>query len=310
MKIACFVFLAFVVVALVAGALLYTPDKSRDQLEAAYHASPADFLSVAGLRLHVVDTGPRAAPAVILLHGFGSSLQTWDDWAQILQTKYRVIRFDLPGFGLTGADPTGDYSDARTVQVLGALMDELSIARASLIGNSLGGKIAWNFAASHPDRVDRLVLVSPDGFASPGFEYGKAPEIPATLRLLPCVLPTFMVRMSLAPAFGDAENLNDAQLQRYRDMMLAPGVRSAMLARMAQLRLEPPEPILRRIQAPTLLLWGERDAMIPFSNAADYLKAIPHCRLVALPSIGHVPQEEAPEASSVPMMEFLGESAR
>ena len=309
MKIAIIVFLAFMVCALVAAAFLYTPDKTRGQLEAAYHASPADFLSVSGLRLHVVDSGPRDAPAVILLHGFGSSLQTWDNWVQTLQSRYRVIRFDLPGFGLTGTDPTGDYSDARTVQVLVALMDTLSIRRASLIGNSLGGKIAWNFAASHADRVDKLVLVSPDGFASPGFEYGKQPDVPVTLRLLPYMLPAFMVRMSLVPAFSDSSKLSGDLLQRYRDMMLAPGVRGAMLVRMAQVRLEPPEPNLRRIQAQTLLLWGERDAMIPFSNAADYLKAIPHSRLVALPLLGHVPQEEAPAASIVPVMEFLGKPA-
>jgi pimeloyl-ACP methyl ester carboxylesterase len=112
---------------------------------------------------------------VILLHGFGASLDTWEPWAGRLSEQFRVIRLDLPGFGLTGADPTGDYSDARAMKLLAGLMDQLGIQRASLIGNSLGGRIAWNFAAMHPDRVRSLVLISPDGFASPGFEYGRAP---------------------------------------------------------------------------------------------------------------------------------------
>jgi pimeloyl-ACP methyl ester carboxylesterase len=307
MKIASLIVLAALVLVVVAGAWLYTPDKSRAVLEAEYGAAPGDFVSVAGLRLHLRDTGPRDAKVVILLHGFGSSLQTWDDWAATLQARYRVVRFDLPGFGLTGPDPSGDYSDARTMQVLLAVMDTLNIGRATLIGNSLGGKIAWNFAASYPDRVEKLVLVSPDGFASPGFDYGKPAQVPAMLRVLPYVLPAPMVRMSLAPAFGDPSKLSPALLRRYRDMMLAPGVRAAMLARMAQVRLEPPEASLRLIQAPTLLLWGERDAMIPFSNAADYSKDIPHNRLVALPGIGHVPQEEAPASSLAHVEAFLAE---
>ena len=155
------------VLAIVALALvLYTPDKSRGALEAAYSG---DYRMVDGVRLRLRDTGPRGAPAVILLHGLGASLETWEPWAQALSARFRVIRLDLPGFGLTGTDPTGDYADARTIRILIDLMDQLRVDRASLVGNSLGGRIAWNFAALHPDRVTRLVLVSPDGFASPGF---------------------------------------------------------------------------------------------------------------------------------------------
>jgi pimeloyl-ACP methyl ester carboxylesterase len=307
MKIALLAAMAIILLTSAAAAWLYTPDRKRAALEAEYGATPAEFLSVAGLRLHVRDTGPRDAPAVILLHGFGSSLQTWDGWAAILQTRFRVIRFDLPGFGLTGADPTGDYSDARAVQVLGALMDRLGLARASLAGNSLGGKIAWQFAADHPDRVVRLILVSPDGYASPGFEYGKRPSVPAVMRLLPYTLPRAMVRMTLAPAFADPAAMTPALVTRYQDMMLAPGVRQAMLDRMGQVLLVPPDPALRRITAPTLLLWGERDAMIPFSNSADYLRALPHARLIALPALGHVPQEEAPAESAAAVAAFLSE---
>jgi pimeloyl-ACP methyl ester carboxylesterase len=287
------------------GWWLYAPDKPRAALEAAYGVSPADFREVAGLRLRVRDTGPRDAPVVILLHGFGASLDTWEDWARVLSGRFRVIRFDLPGFALTGSDPTGDYTDARCVAVLGALMDALGVGQAALVGNSLGGKIAWMFAATFPRRTTRLVLISPDGFASPGFDYGKKTEVPWMMRLLPYVLPEFMVRMTLAPAYGAPAALTPALVARYRDMMLAPGVRRAMLARMAQVELQPPEPTLRRITAPTLLLWGERDGMIPVANAADYARAIPGSRVVRLPGVGHLPQEEAPAASLAPVAAFL-----
>lgn len=300
------VLVLLLVAAVGAAAWLYTPDKPREALEAAYLDAPGDYLEVAGLRLHLRDGGPRDAPVVVMLHGFGASLHTWEPWAQALAADHhRVVRFDLPGFGLTGADPTGDYTDARGMQVLTALMDRLAVGRASLIGNSIGGKLAWNFAARHPERVDRLVLVSPDGFASPGIEYGRRAQVPAMVRLMRHALPTAMVRASLAPAYGDPAALTDALVTRYRDLMLAPGVRDAMIARMGQVVLERPEPLLRQVRAPTLLLWGERDAMIPATNAADYLKELPDGRLVTLPGLGHVPHEEAPGVSLAPVRAFL-----
>lgn len=294
-----------VVALLGAVAWLYTPDKARAALEATYAGPPSKFVQVAGVRLHLRDTGPRDAPAVILLHGFGSSLHTWETWARSLDATYRVIRFDLPGFGLTGADPTGDYSDARSMTVLVALMDGLGVARATLVGNSMGGRIAWLFAATHPERVAKLVLMAPDGFASPDQPYGVAPTVPLMMKALPYVLPPPMLRANLAPAYADKGVLTNALFSRYRDLMLAPGVRRAILARMPQTVLAPPEPLLQRIQAPTLLLWGDKDAMVPFSNAADYQRALPNARLAALDGVGHLPQEEAPERSVAALRTFL-----
>ncbi len=289
-----------VLASVVLAVFLYAPDKPRAELEAAY---PGDYLSVDGVRLRVRDSGPRDAPAVILLHGFGASLDTWEPWAQALSSRFRVIRFDLPGFGLTGADPTGDYTDARSMQVLLGQMDQLGLDRAGIVGNSLGGRIAWNFAALHPDRVSRLVLVAPDGFASPGFEYGRATDIPLMMQaLLPYVAPRSMLKANLAAAYARPEALSEATVTRYRDMMLAPGVRPAILARMSQTILRDPGPILAGIQAPTLLLWGETDGMIPITNAADYLRLMPNATLVRLPNMGHLPFEEDP-AGSLPSVE-------
>jgi pimeloyl-ACP methyl ester carboxylesterase len=286
-----------------AAAWLYTPDRPRAALEAAY---PADYRTVAGLHLRLRDEGPRSAPAIILLHGFGSSLQTWDAWTLTLAANHRVIRFDLPGFGLTGPDPTGDYSDTRAVAIIAALMDQLGLPRATIAGNSMGGRIAWQFAAAHPDRTDKLILISPDGFASPDVEYDRAPDVPLIMRALPYTAPRFLLKANIEPAYADAARLTPATVQRYWDMLRAPGVRAAILLRTPQEILHDPIPRLRSIQAPTLILWGEHDEMIPFSNSADFLRAIPHARLVALPTLGHVPFEEAPAESLAPVLKLLG----
>lgn len=298
---------ALLLVALAALAFwLYAPDKPRAALEAAY---PGQYRTVLGQRLRLRDSGPRGAPALILLHGFGASLDTWEPWAQALSGQYRVVRIDLPGFGLTGPDSTGDYSDKRTLLLIAGLMDQIGLPRATLIGNSLGGRFAWEFAAAYPQRTEKLVLISPDGFASPGFEYGKAPEVPFVMNLMPWVGPRSLIRANLAPAWAHPEALPDAVLERYRDMLLAPGVRRAILDRTRQTVLSDPAPRLRSISAPTLLLWGEQDAMIPLGNAQDYLRLMPHARLVRLPGMGHVPFEESPALALPPLEHFLAERA-
>ncbi|SIR16180.1 Pimeloyl-ACP methyl ester carboxylesterase [Rhizobium sp. RU33A] len=285
---------------------LYQPDKPRAALEEIYKG---DYRTVDGVRLRLRDTGPSDAEAIVMLHGFGASLETWEEWAKALSTRYRVVRFDLPGFGLTGPDPTGDYTDARTMKILHELMDQLDVDRASLIGNSLGGRIAWNFAALHPDRMINLILVSPDGYASPGFDYDKQSATPLIMRALPYTAPRSLLKANLAAAYGNPEALSEASVTRYHDMMLAPGVRPAILERLRQVILLEPGPTLARIKAPTLLLWGEKDGMIPISNADDYLQDLPSATLVRLPGLGHLPFEEDPVQSLIPLERFLSDQA-
>jgi pimeloyl-ACP methyl ester carboxylesterase len=296
-----------VLVALVLAVLawrLVRLDLPRATLVARYAAPPSTFRTVAGVTLHLRDEGPRDAPAVLLLHGFGVSLHLWDDWARLLAPRFRVIRPDLPGFGLTGPDPGGDYSDDRTIAVLAALLDDLGIARAHVIGSSMGGRYAWRFAADHPGRVDRLVLMAPDGFSERGKD-GRPARIPWYFRLLPWMLPERPLRKISAAGYADPAALTDAIFTRTHDLLRAPGVRRAMLQRMAAMTRTDPTPILARITAPTLLLWGDTDRMIPHTHAADYARAIPHAQTVVLPALGHAPMEEAPEVSLAPVLAFL-----
>ncbi len=284
---------------------LWTPDVSRAKIEASYLRAPEDLIDMGGFRLHVRDSGNRAAPVIIMLHGFGSSLHTFEPWARALESEYRVIRFDLPGSGLSDPDPSGVYTDVRSMEILVQLMDRLEVQSANLIGNSIGGRLAWRFAASHPDRVMKLILISPDGYASPGFEYGRRPEIPAVMNLMRFVLPKTLLRQNIVAAYGDPDALTEETLQRYHALLLAPGNRLAMVERMRQTVLVDPEPFLRKIEIPVLLLWGEKDAMVPASNASDYLRVLSNAELVSFPSLGHVPHEEAPEQSLVPVRKFL-----
>jgi pimeloyl-ACP methyl ester carboxylesterase len=249
--------------------------------------------------------GNKNLPTLVFLHGFGSSLHTWDVWSSELEKDYRVIRMDLPGFGLSGENELNDFSDAHDIAVILGLLNELDINKASFIGNSLGGKLAWRIASANPERVEKLVLISPDGFASEGFEYDKQPQPSWMLSAMTVALPKPLLKMSLVPAYADANALSSAMVDRYYDLMCAPGVRKNIVARVKQTILKDPIPLLKTIRADTLLMWGEQDGMIPIANAQGYVNNIPSVRLEVLPKTGHLPQEEYAQESLRVLKKFL-----
>jgi len=287
--------------------LAWTPDLSRERLLQSYAGTGTAQLMVGDQAYFIQDTGPRDAPTLVLLHGFGASLQTWDAWAAELEKQWRVVRMDVPAFGLTGPAVNNDYSDEADVARLLALLDQLGLQHVALGGHSMGGRIAWNFAAAHPERVSHLLLVSPDGFPDPRSTSEQTYKVSPWLGLMKYSLPAWALKMGVAPAYGDDTLLNPQTLRRYQDMMRAPGVRAALIERMRQTRNSDPVPRLQNLKMPVLLVWGDKDAFIPISNAQDYLKAIPHAVLASIPQAGHVVHEEAPLPSVQAVKAFLNE---
>jgi pimeloyl-ACP methyl ester carboxylesterase len=283
----------------------WTPDLDRAELEKRYAASSPQNIDIDGLKVHYKETGPLGAPALLLLHGFGSSLQAWDDWSVKLEQKYRVIRLDLPGFGLTGASPNHDYSEEKDLAILTHFADKLGLDKFSVIGHSMGGKMAWSLAAAQPDRVQALVLMAPDGFPETKDIGTKPYEVPAIMGVIQYFLPKYLVRKSIEPAFANSAALNEALVNRYFDMLRAPGVRGAILDRSNQTIYSDPVPRLKAIKAPTLLIWGEQDQMIPSSNAQSYAGVLLNSTTVLVPQLGHLLQEEQPEKGLAFVMEFL-----
>ena len=284
---------------------LWTPDLERAELAGRYGAPSAQSVVVDGLTIYYKDSGPKNAPALLFLHGFGSSLQTWDDWSAKLDPQYRVIRLDLPGFGLTGAHPAQDYSEATDVAILTHFVDKLGLNQFSVIGHSMGGKMAWSLAASQPERVKALVLMAPDGFPEAQDIGSKPYEVPAIMGLIQYFLPKYFVRKSIEPAFADPHMLNEALVNRYYDMLRAPGVRGAILDRSNQTIYTDPVPRLKKIKAPTLLLWGEQDQMIPSSNAQSYAGVLLNSSTIVVPKLGHLLQEEQPDTGLAALKQFL-----
>jgi pimeloyl-ACP methyl ester carboxylesterase len=169
----------------------------------------------------------------------------------------------------------------------------------------MGGKMAWSLAAAQPDRVQALVLMAPDGFPETKDIGTKPYEVPAIMGVIQYFLPKYLVRKSIEPAFANSAALNEALVNRYFDMLRAPGVRGAILDRSNQTIYSDPVPRLKAIKAPTLLIWGEQDQMIPSSNAQSYAGVLLNSTTVLVPQLGHLLQEEQPEKGLAFVMEFL-----
>lgn len=301
------------VAAMVFIAWHWAPDRPLEDLTDRWAPPPSQFAEIAGMPVHYRDEGPEDPGGddpipLVFLHGTSDSLHAWDGWTEILSRNRRVVRFDLPGFGLTGPPPDGDLTMERYREVLTALMDRLGIERAILAGNSFGGRIAWTTAIHVPDRVAGLILVNSSGYVA------EAVEVPAGFALagLPGVrdalrntLPRFLVRMSLESVYADPDRLTEAEVDRFYEITLREGNRDALIGRF---RMSPAGPDVKRIpeiRSPTLILWGAEDRLIPPAAADSFAEAIAASQAVVLPDLGHVPHVEDPARSVVPVQAFL-----
>ena len=291
---------------------VWAPDVPVDELKARWARPPSRFLEVNGQQVHLRDEGPHDDPApIVLLHGTSASLHTWQGWAEGLRDQRRVIRFDLPGFGLTGPNRQQDYSIERYVLFVRAVMDKLGVDRFVLAGNSLGGQIAWAIAAAFPDRVDRLILVDAGGYPPSSFQTPqrmplafRVARMPGLRWLAGYTLPRGLVERSLRQLYGDPSKVTPDLVDLYSDMALRAGNREALVRRMEHPgNLDPA--LLHRIKAPTLILWGGKDRLLPPELGERFAHDIPNARLVVFPLLGHMPQEEDPRDTLAAVKRFL-----
>lgn len=308
-----FVFVLVIAVVALVGLLAlwgYAPDADPAALRARY-STPADrYVRLdRGLTVRVRDEGPRDAPAIMLLHGSTSSLEDWDGWAEGLRNRYRVIRYDQPGHGLTGPDPQDRYTMEDMARVVGGVADALGLDRFVLGGNSMGGDVAWTYATEHPERLSGLILVdaagAPDNVPMSipiGF---KLMQSPVTAPLVRWITPRPLVESSVQNTFGDPGKVTPALVRRYRDMTLYPGNRAAALIRAKVERIPATTQQMAAITIPTLILWGGRDRLIPPKGAEWFKRALPNSQLVVIGDAGHLPMVEAPLRSLVAVRAFL-----
>ena len=299
---------AILVFAIAGIAATWAPDRSVDSLKARWAQPPSQFIEVAGMQVHLRDEGPRDDPVpIVLLHGTSASLHTWDGWAQSLSKTRRVIRFDMPAFGLTGPNAQNDYSINSYVAFVTAVMDKLGVQRFVLGGNSLGGQIAWETAHALPTRVERLILVDSAGYAFVpismplGFQMAR---IPVLRSLVEYVLPRGIIQNSIENVYGDPSRVTPELIDRYYDLSLRAGNRKALTYRLEQ-GYASDEAKIKSLKLPTLILWGAKDRLIPPESGQNFARDIAGSKLVMFEALGHVPHEENAQATLAEVVKFF-----
>ena len=297
----------------IAVALSRAPDRAPQTLVARWAMPPSDFIEVRGQLVHLRDEGPRTDPLpLLLLHGTGASLHTWDGWASALRATRRVIRIDLPGFGLTGPFSgqytPDDYRGDTYARFVLDVLDTLHVPRAVIGGNSLGGEVAWRAVTLAPQRFDKLILVDSSGYAfAPddvplGFRVAR---IPLLNRLSEHLLPRAVVAASLRSVYGDPAGVSDELVDRYFELTLREGNRRALRLRLQQLQMGEQAGRIATLALPTLVLWGGRDRLVPPDNARRFAADIRGATLIVFDTLGHVPQEEDPARTAASVIDFL-----
>lgn len=299
-------------------ALSRAPERPVQTLVARWAPAPSDFIEVKGQIVHLRDEGPRhtgagSPPPLLLIHGTSASLHTWEGWVKALKGQRRVISFDLPGYGLTGPFagqyPPDDYHGQAYARFVLDLMDVLQLPQAVLVGNSLGGEVAWRTALAAPGRVAGLVLVDALG---PAFTPQAMPlgfviaSVPVLNRISEWALPRSLVAQGLATVYGDPAKVSTELVDRYFELALREGNRRALAKRMQGLVVGDGFEAVATLKLPTLILWGGRDKLIPPEVGRQFQARIPGSQLVVLDTLGHVPQEEDAERSVLPVKVFLG----
>jgi len=310
--------LAIVAVVVIGGWFaLKRPDIPYAELDAKYAVPGEKYADLGeGLRVRYVEAGDPKAPTVLLLHGYTASLEGWDAWIKALSGQYHVVAIDLPGHGLTRAPAGWQASPQAYAAVVERFAAKQGLGQFVLVGESMGGWAAWEYALAHPERLQGLVLVDSSGW----------PDLRARTKE---IQSSFMVRAlhnplgrailepldaranlesGLLAAFENDRLVTDAMVDRYWAFNRAPGHRKIITDLFVNYERYPMATAerLAAIRTPTLILQGEKDELVPLDHARQFDAAIPDSRLIVYQGVGHIPPEEASAASAADLLAFLG----
>ncbi len=275
----------------------------------AFHTGPmsgepgdATFADVGGVRVRYVDAGK--GPAVVLVHGFASSLDVWEGVLPDLAKSHRVLALDLKGFGWTDR-PEGDYSPRAQAGLLLALMDQRGIAKADFVAHSWGASVALATALESPDRVSRMALYDAWVYEEqlPAFFYlsRTAAVGEALFALYYGERPD--ERMALG--FYDRRFVTEKLVEDVERALRRPGTTAAALATVRGQRFAEMQSSYRDVRKQALLLWGREDRVSPVSVGERLVRDLPDAELKVYPRCGHFPMIEAAAESNRDLLAFL-----
>ncbi|TYC90434.1 alpha/beta fold hydrolase [Novosphingobium sp. BW1] len=277
-------------------------------LRARYETSHSRYVTLDGVQLHVDERG--TGPVVLLVHGHYQSLRIWDDWARDLARHHRVIRIDMPPYGLSGPDPSGRYSPQRVEQLIERLVEREKLGPFAMGGISTGSAIAMRYSLAHPDQVRALILANAPLVPLPP---EMRPKTSASFRFLesnvfkPIYRPKAFYRYLFDRLIANRAVLTDAFIQESYDMHRKPGNERNLKTFTDALRFEAEEygtkskstaEQLASVTVPTLVMWGDAGTMLPLSIGCKVATTVSPSAplLIGYPGAGHFLPREAPRA--------------
>ena len=303
---------SIILILLIVSTVFGYRDIPFSELKDKYAQPPSSFTTIYGMQVHFRDEGKTTnAFPIVLIHGTGSSLHTFDDWTNTLKHSHRVIRMDLPGYGLTDPFTDSDYSIENYIHFIKQFLNEIGVEKCIIGGNSLGGHIAWRFTIANQDRVTKLLLINASGYPSKAKSVPiafKIAEIPVLKNVFTFITPKFVARSSVENVYFDKSKVTGELANRYFELTLREGNRQAFIDRLSINNSSEYYKKMPSIQQPTLVLWGDQDLLIPVEMAERFHRDLPNSTLVILKDTGHVPMEERPRLSLEAIESFLGQN--
>lgn len=271
-----------------------------DKLKAKYADAETKTIQVDGINVYYKDEGQ--GPTLILLHGVCASLHTWDGWTERLKGHYRIIRIDIPGFGLTGPAPDRSfYTVERSVMLMEKIVAQMKLEKFYLAGNSLGGYISWNYALKNPDKVEKLILVDSVGFRQPLPGIIAFASNPVVKPFARHITPRFLFDMAVDEVYGDKSKVTDKLKDRYFDLAMREGNKGSYVDVFSEMRKQNNDKLstgIKDIKTPTLVMWGTKDIWIPFRYFDSWKKELPAAKFIQYEGAGHTPMEEVPDETA------------
>lgn len=278
-----------------------------EDLEKKYGDAFSKFVKVGDVNVFYRDQG--TGPVLLLLHGVCSSSLTWDGWVKELGDKYRIIRMDVPAFGITGPVKKELYERDNAVKFLDDFVNAVGLDRFFLVGNSLGGYISWNYALDHPERVEKLIVIDPLSYNQ------KIPWIlrfasnPFVSPLGQYMMPKFIIDKSVSQVYGDKSKVTDKVRETYFDMAMREGNKGSYIMVFKIFKEKVKKEVISRgiseIKTPTLVMWGTKDEWIPFQYYDSWKNDLPAAKYISYEGAGHIPMEEIPEITARDAHAFL-----
>jgi len=306
-----FIFILTIIVGL--SALYWKSDIPLEILKEKYANSDSKFIEVDDMSVHYRIEGlAQDSIPLVLLHGTGASLHTWDGWVNALKTERKIIRLDLPAYGLTGPNPTSDYSQEFYASFIDDFLTKLGVKQCIIAGNSLGGSIAWNFAVKYPKKVSKMILVDAGGYAIKSKSVPIAFQVtglPVIKNLFKYVTPRSIVQKSIENVYADKSKVTEVLVDRYFELSLREGNRQAFIDRMSEFRnkgiINVATAKIKDLSMPTLIIWGDKDLLIPLEVGEKFHADLPNDTFVVFKNLGHTPMEEDAGKTVAAVKEFL-----